>query len=156
MQITSGNQYTLSFIPSGVDLSITGSLADAVLKQLQDDGFPITQASAKSNGIAGGFLSTNSIDVTFQYTGQATDDASLGAAMASDLNDNFTTSSFTYNGATSGAPVTTTTDALKNMLGIGTGTPTSFSTVAIIAVGILILLIAVFGFSEGAGARVGA
>jgi predicted extracellular nuclease len=154
MQIVNGQQYTLSFIPSGIDLSIMGSLADSVLKQLQDDGFPISQASARSNGIAGGFLSTNSIDVTFVYTGQATDDVSLGSSMASDLTDSFTTSSFNYNGATSGTPATSTTDAIKKVLGIDTANPTSFSTVAIIGIAILILIVAVFGFSEGAGARV--
>ena len=162
MQVTSGNQYTFSFVPSGIDLSGPfSSQADAVVKQLLDSGFPISGATGKSNGTAGGYLGTSSIDVTFTYNGGDTDSDSLGKAMASNLTDNFSTASFDFNGAMAGpAENVGLLDSIKARLGITSGgsaktaTSPSLTTIVVGAIAILVLLVFVFGFSQGLANKV--
>lgn len=160
MQIVADREYTFSFTPSGVDLSNPfASQSDAVVSQLQSAGFPLAGITAKSNGLFGGYLSTSSIDVTFTYQGAATDDVSLGNAMADNLTESFSTASFTYAGATAGAAKNTgLLDTVKAAIGITSGgsasSATSLSTIAIIGVAILLLAVAVYSFAGAAAEKV--
>lgn len=159
MQIVPGAQYTFSFRISGTYLGF-GSPADDAITALESSGFPLSMATGKTQGGIGGILGGDSIEITATYNGTATDDGSLGAAMASTLTDNFTALTFTYDGASGGAASNSSwIDKLKSILGITSGGSASTATpswtwIIVGLVAVLLLLVAAFGFSFGAGEHV--
>jgi hypothetical protein len=146
MQVQTGQHYTFSFTPGGIDLSGPfSSLGNSVVQSLIDAGFPLQGATASQAGDLLGYATVKDINISFTYTGAVTESDTLGQAMADHLNADFFSTSFTFSGAQGGevAAPGSLTDLTKNL-------PSATSIgIGVVAIGLIALL--VFGFSEGLG-----
>ncbi len=159
MNMVSGGRYTLSFAPSGIDLS--GPFSDqgtAVVDSLIKGGFPLGNPTWTQGGTGLGYLNISDINVSFVYNGTDTDSDTLGQAMASELNADFSLSSFTYSGAVGenvaapGSATATAQEAAAAAAAAAKAALPSTSTIVIV-VAIGLLAVAVYSFSGAAASK---